>query len=43
MQKELEEAKKLANLVYDKVECDECAIHMTKISELQSKYAILLD
>jgi hypothetical protein len=41
--KELEEAKKFAVAVSDDVECDECAIHMTNITELQSNYAILLE
>jgi hypothetical protein len=43
VEKELEEAKKLVVHVSDEVECDECAVHMTNFSELQSKYAILLD
>jgi hypothetical protein len=43
VEKELEEAKKLVVRVSDEVECDECAIHMTNFSELQSKYAALLD
>jgi hypothetical protein len=29
--------------VSDEVECDECAVHMSNLSELQSKYAALLD
>jgi hypothetical protein len=41
--KELEEAKKLIVHVCDEVECDECAIHMTIFSELQSKYVVLLN
>jgi hypothetical protein len=41
--KELEEAKKLVVQVSDEVECDECAVHMTNFSKLQSKYAALLD
>jgi hypothetical protein len=41
--KELEEAKKVAVVVSDEVECDECAVHMTNLSELQSKYVVLLD
>jgi hypothetical protein len=43
VEKELEEAKKLVIHVSDEVECDESAIHMTNFSELQSKYAVLLD
>jgi predicted neuraminidase len=43
VEKELEEAKKLVVHVFDEVECDECAVHMTNFSELQSKYAALLD
>jgi hypothetical protein len=43
MEKELEEAKKLVVHVSDEVECDKCAVHMTNFSELQSKYAALLD
>jgi hypothetical protein len=34
VEKELAEAKKLVVHVSDEVECDECAIHMTNISEL---------
>jgi hypothetical protein len=41
--KELEVAKKLIVHVSNEVECDECAVHMTNFSELQSKYAVLLD
>jgi hypothetical protein len=43
VEKELEEAKKLVVRVFDEVECDECAIHMTNFFELQSKYAALLN
>jgi hypothetical protein len=43
VEKEIEEAKKLVVHVYDEIECDKCAIHMTNFSELQSKYAALLD
>jgi hypothetical protein len=43
VEKELEEAKKLAIHVSDEIECDECAVHMTNFFELQSKYAVLLD
>ena len=41
--KELEVAKECAVVVSDEVECDECAVHMSNFSELQSKYATLLD
>jgi hypothetical protein len=41
--KELEEAKKVVVVVSDEVECDECAVHMTNLSKLQSKYVVLLD
>jgi hypothetical protein len=40
---ELEEAKKLAVVVLDEVECDECAIHMSNLTNLKSKYVALLD
>jgi len=43
MLKELEEAKKLAVVVSDEVECDECAVLMPKLTDLQSKYVVLLD
>jgi hypothetical protein len=43
MEKELKEAKKLVVHVSDEVECDECAVHMTNFSKLQSKYDVLLD
>jgi hypothetical protein len=43
MEKELEEAKKLVVHMSDEVECDECVVHMTNFSELQYKYAALLD
>jgi hypothetical protein len=43
VEKELKEAKKLVILVSDEVKCDECAIHMTNFSKLQSKYVVLLD
>jgi len=43
VEKEHEEAKKLVVHVSDEAECDECAVHMTNFSELQSKYAVLLD
>jgi hypothetical protein len=42
-QKELEEDKKLAVVVSDKVECDECAVHMSNLTDLQTKYVALLD
>jgi hypothetical protein len=42
-QKELKEAKKLAVVVSNEVECDECAIHMSNLTVLQSKYVTLLD
>ena len=41
--KELEEAKKLVVIVSNEVECDECAIHMSSLTSLQSKYVALLD
>ena len=41
--KELEEAKKVAVVVSDEVECDECAVHMSSLTSLQSKYVALLD
>ena len=41
--KELEEAKELAVVVSDEVECDECAVHMSNLTDLQSKYVALLD
>ena len=41
--KELEAAKKCAMVVSDEVECDECAIHMSNLTSLQSKYVALLD
>jgi hypothetical protein len=43
MLKELKEAKKLAVIVSDEVECDECAIYMSNLTDLQSKYVALLD
>jgi hypothetical protein len=43
VEKELEKAMKLVVHVSDEVECDECAIHMANFSELQSKYAALLN
>jgi hypothetical protein len=41
--KELKEAKKVAVVVSDEVECDECVVHMSKLTDLQSKYVALLD
>ena len=41
--KELEEAKNHVVVVSDEVEDDECAIHMSSLASLQSKYASLLD
>jgi hypothetical protein len=41
--KELEEAKKIVVVVSDEVECDECAVHMSNLIDLQSKYVALLD
>ena len=43
MLKELEEAKKLFVIVSNEVECDECAVHMSNLTNLQSKYVALLD
>jgi GTPase involved in cell partitioning and DNA repair len=43
VEKELEEAKKLVVDVSNEVDCDECDVHMTNFSKLQSKYAALLD
>ena len=41
--KELEEAKKVAVVVLDEVECNECAVHMSNLTDLQSKHVALLD
>ena len=41
--KELKETKKLAIVVSDEVECDECVVHMSNLTDLQSKYVALLD
>jgi hypothetical protein len=41
--KELEEAKKVAVVVLDEVKCDECIVHMSNLTNLQSKYVALLD
>jgi hypothetical protein len=43
MLKELEEGKKLAIVVSDEVECNECVVHMSNLTGLQSKYVALLD
>ena len=43
MLKELETVKKCVVVVSGEVECDECAIHMSSLASLQSKYASLLD
>jgi hypothetical protein len=43
VEKELEEAKKLIVHVSDKIECDKCAVHMSNLTDLQSKYVALLD
>ena len=43
MLKELEEAKKVVVVVSNEVECDECAVHMSNLTDLQSKYVALLD
>jgi hypothetical protein len=43
MLKELEEAKKATVVVSDEVECDECAVHMSNLTDLQFKYVTLLD
>jgi hypothetical protein len=43
VENELEKAKKLVVHVSNEVECDECAVHMTNFSELQSKHVVLLD
>ena len=41
--KELEEAKKHVVVLSDEVECDECAVHISNLTDLQSKYVALLD
>jgi hypothetical protein len=41
--KELEKAKKIAVVVPDEVEYDDCAVYMTNLSQLQSKYVVLID
>jgi hypothetical protein len=43
VEKELKEAKKLVVYVSNEIECDECVVHMTNFSKLQSKYVVLLD
>jgi hypothetical protein len=40
--RELESARALI-VVSDETECDECALHMSNITTLQTKYATLLD
>jgi chromosome segregation ATPase len=42
MLRELESAR-ASVVVSDKTECDECALHMSNITTLQTKYATLLD
>ena len=41
--KELEEAKKHVVAVSDEVEYEECVVHMSSLTSLQSKYVALLD
>ena len=41
--KELEATKKCVVVLSDEVECDECAFHMSSLTDLQSKYVALLD
>jgi hypothetical protein len=41
--KELEEAKKVVVVVSDEVKCYECTVHMSNLTDLQSKYVALLD
>jgi hypothetical protein len=41
--KKLEEAKKHTVVVSDEVECDECVVHISNLTDLQSKYVALLD
>jgi hypothetical protein len=43
VQEELDEAKKLAVVVLDEVECNGCAIHMSNLTDLETKYVALLD
>jgi hypothetical protein len=40
---ELEAAKKCALVVSSEVECDECVVHISSLTSLQSKYVALLD
>ena len=42
MLRELESARALV-VVSDETECDGCALHMSNITTLQTKYATLLD
>ena len=41
--KELDAAKKFVVVVSDEIECDACAIHMSSLTDLESKYVALLD
>jgi hypothetical protein len=41
--KELEAAKKCALVVSNEVECNQCAVHMSSLTSLQSMYVALLD
>jgi len=40
--KELEEAKKHAVAVFDKVECDECAVHMSSLTSFNQNMLLCL-
>jgi hypothetical protein len=42
MHMELESAKAFV-MVFDEIECDECALHMSNMTTLHTKYATLLD
>jgi hypothetical protein len=42
MLKELESAR-ASVVVFDKTECDECALYMSNITTLQTKYSTFLD
>jgi hypothetical protein len=37
------ESARASVVVFDETECDECALHMSNITNLQTKYATLLD
>jgi capsule polysaccharide export protein KpsE/RkpR len=37
------ESTRASVVVFDKTECDECALHMSNITTLQTKYVTLLD